>query len=123
MSRQVRWAGAGSCRQVPRKIGKKIDARKADCEFVGMVFFHESGFRELRASWLRACREFKNRPFYEAASVAKAGLTDLLQYMIDRKTPVYGMEVEHGWSEVHSREDYRRVSEYFQNAESLSNVL
>lgn len=104
-----------------KKVGKKIERAEADCEFVGIAFFQGNGLQKFKKYWHKVQKEFKNKRFYEAASVDKAGLTDLLQYMIDQKVPVFGMEVEHGWSEIHSRQDYRRVSEFFKNAETLSN--
>lgn len=105
-----------------RKIGRQLDRARADCEFTGIAFFHESGFQKLREAWRTAHEQFQGKPFYEAASVDKAGFTDILQYVIDGGTPVYGIEIEHGWSEIHSLEDYRRVSEFFKSAENLSNV-
>nr|MBP9865293.1 hypothetical protein [Candidatus Omnitrophota bacterium] len=73
--------------------------------------------------WKKAHEEFRGKPFYEAVSVNKASLTDLMQYMIDQGVAIYGVEVEHGWSEIHSREDYFRVSEYFKSLEAISNAL
>lgn len=98
-----------------RKIGKTLDRKKADCEFTGVALFQESGFKALVDAWDEALRHFEGKPFYEASSVRKASLTDLLQYVIDRGTPVYGLEIEHGWSEIHSLEDYRRIAEYFKS--------
>ncbi len=105
-----------------RKIAKNLDRAKADCEFAGIALFQETGFQKLREAWQQARQKFQGKPFYEASAVEKASLTDLLQYMIDLGTPIYGMEVEHGWSEIHSLEDYRRVSQYFKATENLSNV-
>lgn len=96
-----------------KRIGKKMDRAAAHCEFVGIAYFQESGMEALLKAWDDAQKEFQGRPFYEAPGLALASLNDLLQYMIDRGTPVYGMEIEHGWTEVHSLEDYQRLNEYF----------
>jgi len=106
-----------------RKIGKNLDRGQADCEFTGVALFHESGLQKLCEFWKKAHEEFRGKPFYEAVSVNKASLTDLLQYMIDQGVAIFGVEVEHGWSEIHSREDYFRVSEYFKSLEAISNAL
>jgi len=99
-----------------RRIGKKIERGAAQCEFVGIAYFQEEGLRALCEAWDRGRREFAGKRFYEAASPEQASLNDLLQYMIDAGVPVYGLEVEHGWSEVHSAEDVYRLNEYFKNA-------
>jgi choline kinase len=106
-----------------RKIGKNLDRGEADCEFTGIALFQAAGLQKLCEFWKKAQEQFKGQPFYEAVSVDKAALTDLLQYMIDQGVSVYGVEVEHGWSEIHSREDYLRVSEYFKSIEAVSNAL
>ena len=40
-------------------------------------------------------------------------MNDLFQYMIDGGTEVHGLEVEHGWSEIHSPADLERVRRHF----------
>jgi phosphoenolpyruvate phosphomutase len=99
-----------------RRIGKEIDRREANYEFIGMVFLREEGLRELKRAWKEAFQNFQNRAFYESPSPEQASFTDLLQYLIDRSFPVYGMEIEHGWSEIHSLDDYERVNAYFQQS-------
>ncbi|MBI4353557.1 MAG: hypothetical protein HY593_06515, partial [Candidatus Omnitrophica bacterium] len=44
----------------------------------------------------------------------KADLADLIQCVIDSGAPVHGMEIEHGWSEIHSLDDYERVKAHFE---------
>lgn len=96
-----------------RKIGRTLDREKADCEFIGMAFFREQGWEVFTRAWEKARSDFHGRPFYESASVEGADFNDLVQYLIDQDQPVYGLEIEHGWSEIHSREDYERVDSYF----------
>lgn len=101
-------------------IGKKITKTNASCEFIGMTFLNERGTKLLKESWEKAQTEYAGKAFYEAKSVLQASFTDLLQYMIDQKIPVYGLEIEHGWSEVHSADDYKRVCDYFEKNEAVS---
>jgi len=98
-----------------RLIGKQIDKHEANYEFIGMAFFREEGIKELKRAWEEVFIKFRGRSFYEALSVDQASFTDLVQYLIDRGYPVYGMEIEHGWSEIHSLDDYERLNAYFKS--------
>lgn len=102
-----------------RKIGKKIPEGEASFEFIGMAFFREEGLRDLAKAWDEAQVKFKGRPFYEAPGVKQAGVMDLIQYLIDRGTPVHGMEIEHGWSEIHTFDDYERAKAYVRKSERV----
>lgn len=96
-----------------RRIGRRISSASPTHEFIGIAFFRDGGAEELKAAWKEARVQFRGRPFYEARSVEEADLNDLFQYLIDRGSPVVGMEIEHGWSEIHSSEDYDRVQKHF----------
>ena len=97
------------------RVGKNLDGSKANYEFIGMALFREEGSKKLLQAWDRASREFKNSPFYEAETLDQASFTDLLQYLVDEPYPIYGMEIEHGWSEIHSLEDVERLDAYFKS--------
>lgn len=95
-----------------QRIGKEVSGRPTH-EFIGMVFMRDHGAEDLKRAWEEALSGYRGKPFFEAASAEQADLTDLLQYMIQRGFPVFGMEIEHGWSEIHSRDDYERVQQHF----------
>jgi len=101
-----------------RRIGRKLPLEPTH-EFIGIAFFQDQGAEALKAAWEEAKVRFRGKPFYEAPSVEAADLTDLLQYLMDRGTPVAGMEIEQGWSEIHSRDDYDRVQRHFQKPVSV----
>ena len=107
-----RKLGQGHFRSI-QKIGRKLEKLNANYEFIGMAFFSERGFGWLRQAWQEAAGKFKDRAFYESESVKKADFNDLLQFLIDQGRPVHGLEIEHGWSEIHSLEDHERVSSFF----------
>jgi phosphoenolpyruvate phosphomutase len=86
------------------RIGKNIDVETADYEFIGLAYFSEEGARILRKVY-HDCLATVDGPFHEAESFALAGVTDLLQEVIDRGFVVHGMEFYHGWMEIHKRED------------------
>ncbi len=103
------------------KIGRLVDKNEANYEFIGMAFFRGRGLADLKQAWRDAQTEFKGKKFYEAESVERADFNDLLQYLIDRSCPVHGLEIEHGWSEIHSLSDHQRVNSYFEEqAKSFS---
>lgn len=91
-----------------QRIGQDLPAQEANGEFVGILRLSAEGARrvtelvdELKASHTGA--------FHESASVGRAALTDLLQELIDRGTPVTCIDVYKGWMEVNTFEDYRRA--------------
>ncbi len=96
-----------------QKIGRTLDRKAANYEFIGMAFFREQGWASFTRAWHKALIDFGGRPFYEAESAEKADFNDLIQYLLDQNKEVHGLEIEHGWSEIHSMEDYERVQSYF----------
>jgi phosphoenolpyruvate phosphomutase len=99
-----------------RRAGRSLAKGQATHEFAGVAFFQEEGIALLSRAWEEARAKFKGRPFYESPSVESADLMDFLQYLIDSEHPVHGMEVEHGWSEIHSLDDYERVNAHLKDA-------
>ncbi len=96
-----------------RWVGRAADKTGANTEFIGMALFQEEGVRALTDAWREAGKRFAGSPFYEAPDVARADFNDLLQFVIDRGFPLHGLEVEHGWSEIHSPEDLERARAHF----------
>ena len=86
------------------QVGKNVNVEKADYEFVGMAYFSEEGARILRKVYHDSLATVDG-PFHEADSFAHAGVTDLLQEVIDRGFAVHGLEVFQGWMEIHKKED------------------
>lgn len=102
-----------------RDIGKKIRSGEPTHEFIGIALLREEGIRQLGSAWEEALAHFSGRSFYEAPSAEMADFTDLLRLLLDKGTPVHGMEIEQGWSEIHSREDYLRVQTHYSRTASL----
>ena len=84
-----------------RAIGKEVGKRQASHEFAGIAFLRQAGFQRLRETWK------------EISNPRQADFTDLLYHLIEHGHPVHGLEIEHGWSELHSLEDIRRVQAYY----------
>ena len=99
-----------------RQIGKHLPGDRPTHEFIGMAFLREPGLHALKRAWEEAQREFRGKPFYEAPCVEQADFTDLIRYLLARDFQVFGMEVESGWSEIHSRDDFERIEAYFRRS-------
>ena len=102
------------------KIGKKINPDEAQYEFIGMFLLSREGLEMLKAAWRVILKENAGKPFLEAESVSKASMTDLFQALITScgADTVCGLVIEHGWSELYSREDYERLERYFSQKSS-----
>jgi len=92
------------------RIGKGISEERADYEFTGAACFSEEGARILRKVY-RDCLATVEGSFHEAESFDRAGVTDLLQEVIDRGFAVQGMEVYQGWMEIHTEDDVAKAAE------------
>ncbi len=97
-----------------RRVGRRIDPREANYEFIGRAYFKDEGLAALKRAWETALVSFKNSPYFEAENTAKADINDVIQSLIDGGFPVHGLEIEHGWSEIHSLDDYQRVKAHFE---------
>ena len=93
------------------KIGKNIDKNEANFEFIGMALFTEKGAEILKKVY-DDCKEkcIKNK-FHEAKSFEKAGVSDIIQEIIERGFPVNALQVYKGWIEIHNKKDKRIAEE------------
>ena len=57
--------------------------------------------------------------FHEAESIDKAGITDLLQEIIDRGFTIHGLEIFKGWMEIHNRQDIKIAAEELSSIEDI----
>ena len=111
-SLSTRKLGVGNFKKITR-IGKKIDPKAASHEFIGMTFLSRQGLAWVKGCWQKALGNSQHTPFYEAANIGQASMTDLFQCMIDQGIEIYGLVIEHGWSEVYSLDDYERLDRYY----------
>ena len=85
-------------------IGKNLELKQADFEFIGLAHFSEVGARVLREIFHESANQ-SAAPFHESQSFQVAGFTDMIQELIKRGYPIYGLEVRKGWREIHSKND------------------
>lgn len=105
-----------------RRIGCGISEKEANYEFIGMAYFKDQGVTALKDAWARALKQDTGKKFYEAASPKQADFNDLIQFMIDSGEKIHGLEIEHGWSEIHSQKDYERVNAYFETRPKAASI-
>jgi phosphoenolpyruvate phosphomutase len=88
------------------RIGSRISAGEVTHEFTGLAMFSERGAEILRTVYHEARRRYAAKPFHEAENFQSADMNDLLQEIINRGYPVFGIEVSRGWIEIRDMEDY-----------------
>lgn len=93
------------------RIGKNLDPRDADFEYIGLALFSQKGIEAFKQAYHREMATAGTGAFNEAQSFQRANLFDLLQTMIDAGQSVRAFEVHKGWTELHTLEDYERVLE------------
>ena len=86
------------------RIGKKINKELAHTEFVGIAKFSKEGAANLKRIYEDCLKNHKGK-FHEAESFQKAGITDMLQEMIDRGFKISVLEIHQGWMEIHNKKD------------------
>jgi phosphoenolpyruvate phosphomutase len=96
-----RWVAPEGGSRVLR-IGPEVAPEEAHGEFIGLAAFSAEGAARLR----RVHDELAAR---RVEGLEQASLTHLLQALIDRGSPVVGVEIHKGWMEIDSFEDYRRA--------------
>jgi phosphoenolpyruvate phosphomutase len=91
------------------KIGKDIPREEANYEFVGIALFSENGLNILKKLYEKSKVRYYRKKFHEAKSFEKASFTDMIQELIDNGIEISSLEVNSGWTEVHTFEDYKRA--------------
>jgi phosphoenolpyruvate phosphomutase len=93
------------------KIGRNISKDEANYEFIGMILFSKKGVQIFKEEHQKAKKEYGSKPFYEAESIDQADLTDMIQYLIDKGHKISSVEVNTGWMEINTFEDYKKACE------------
>lgn len=92
-----------------RRIGPQVPPAEAHGEWIGLAKFSAAGAAALREHYHRVLAEYAERPFHNAPSAKKAGLTDLLAELIAQGVTVATVDIYKGWIEVDTFEDYLRA--------------
>lgn len=106
----------GSSHNQAIRIGRHLSpADGADYEFIGIAKISAAGARAFGEIYEDCTSRYNDRPFHEAPCFPQAAFTDLLQEMIERGFPVTLMEVNSGWMEIQTFDDYRLAHRLFSN--------
>ncbi len=89
-------------------IGNKVsDLEEIQAQYIGLMRYRGKGIDALR--FVRAGLGSVHRPWMDERPLRKAYMTDLLMGMILTGHEVHAVEIEGGWLEIDTREDYEKA--------------
>jgi choline kinase len=95
------------------QIGKNIiPLGEAHGEFIGLAKFSRDGAESLKAIHEWAIQNYRGRAFHTSPSVDKANFADMIQELIDQGYPVCHIDIDGGWAEIDTVEDFDRVNRH-----------
>jgi phosphoenolpyruvate phosphomutase len=89
------------------RMGCKLPEDEACAEFIGVALFSSKGTEILKREYRKALSEFRDKPLGEAPNVFQATLADFLQHLIGLGYGVKALQVNSGWMEIHTIDNYR----------------
>ena len=91
------------------QIGPHIAPQKAHGEWIGLAKFTATGAAILREHYHRILTEYADKPFHNAPSAQRSGLTDLLAELLAQGITIAAVDIYKGWIEIDTFEDYIRA--------------
>ena len=92
------------------EIGKIVNNNEAvNGEFIGMVKCSKRGAEIFREYFNKAKNDFWGKPFVRAKTFDVAYLTDFIQYLVNNSINVKCVEIEQGWMEIDTVQDFERA--------------
>ena len=82
------------------KIGD-VSREEANYEFIGMSLFSKKGISILKNEYKNIAAESKNS--------SKINFNEMIQYLIGKGYKISSMEINTGWTEIHTFEDYKHA--------------
>jgi len=105
----ARVDGDGAGAMVTR-VGKRlVGAEEAAGEFIGLARFSAEGAAALTAVWREARAAGRRTPFGAAATLDQAYLSDGLNALVARGTPLRPLFIDGRWREIDTEEDLARA--------------
>jgi Predicted sugar nucleotidyltransferases len=89
-------------------IGQSVDSMEAPhAQYIGLIKFSPRGIQHLREVYEAAGRgdHVAGQPFEDQQSFQSLHMTDLIQGLIDRGTPVHAARIQGGWVEIDTLRD------------------
>ena len=91
------------------QIGKDLNPDEAKFEFTGLSYFSQKGINILKDAYYEFQKRAKGR------FIARQHFLSVLQLIIDKGVRVSGIEVNSGWIEIRSFENYKTACSIFSN--------
>ncbi len=88
------------------EIGKDIKEGNYS-EFIGICMFSKNGIEIFKKEYHDALKQFANKQFYQSKNIFQASLTDMLQHLVVLGYKVDAMQVNSGWLEIHTFDNYK----------------
>ncbi len=89
-----------------KNIGKYLEDINCS-EFIGICMFSKKGIEIFKKEYHNVLIEYNNKQFYQSKNIFMASLTDMLQHLISMGYKVEAMQVNSGWMEVHTFDNYK----------------
>ncbi len=102
---EYRSIDSGQLKKV-QKISEHLSNDEAHYEFVGLILFNNKGSKV----FIETYHKIKND---HGQSLEKIGINQMLQKMIDDGFPVSALEVNSGWTELHTFDNYKLACSSF----------
>ena len=74
---------------------------------IGIAMFSERGTEVFKNEYHKALEDYKIKQFYEAENILQASLEDMLQHIINSGYSVEALQVNSGWMEIHTFDNYK----------------
>ena len=94
-----------------RKIGKEIKTRREEnvSEFIGLFKLSGNGAEVLKKQYYDSKKSYLGKPFQRSRTFKKAYITDLFQELVDSDINIHCCQIEGGWREIDTIEDFYRA--------------
>jgi len=89
------------------KIGSTFLDEDRSAEFIGITMLSKKGAEIFKKEYHKALAEYKNKPFFEAEDILQASFADFLNYLIELGHNVKVLQVNSGWMEIHTFDNYK----------------
>ncbi|MDB4232509.1 phosphocholine cytidylyltransferase family protein [Candidatus Pelagibacter sp.] len=96
-----------------KNIGKNIDMKSANGEFIGMLKLSNKGSMIFKKYYDLAKKEFKNKVFFNSMNLKKAYIADFLNYLIKNNIQIKCIKIKNNWMEIDTPQDYSRAQKFF----------
>jgi len=89
------------------RIGSTVPEEKGSAEFIGMALISQRGSEIIKKEYHNALAEYGNKPLCGSENIYQASLEDFMQYLITKGYRIDAIQVNSGWIEIHTFDNYR----------------